>query len=312
MRITLRRGSTLIPLAALALSWAVAAPLEVEAPPAEPPTRAWLGVWLSDAVDGGVEVIAVAPGGPAQKAGLARGDVLLEVDGEPVRGEQMLGRLLLQRSPGDPLDLIVLRGGASVRTRVELGQRRLPAPVLPRAPDPPTARREALWAYERASMVQPTPIGLQVVVVTPALRAHFGAPEKSGVLVTRVEPDKLAAQAGIRVGDLLLSIGETEIDDPRSLSELLLAWDRAEPLRATIVRGQEAKTVRFAGSASTPAPAPEPRPAQAWVEAVQEARREQQEQEREVLERRLALEIERLERRIEELKRELERLRGGR
>lgn len=302
MRITVRWGSTLILLAASALPWAVAAPQEVEAPPAESATRAWLGVWLSDAVDGGVEVIAVAPGGPAQKAGLTRGDVLLEVDGEPVRGEQMLGRLLLQRSPGDPLELIVLRGSASVRTRVELGERRPAAPALPSVPDPPRSRWKALSEYERARVVQTIPIGLQVVVVTPALRAHFGAPERSGVLVTRVEPGKLAAQAGISVGDLLLSIDGTEIDDPRVLSELLSTWNRAEPLRATIVRGQEPQTVSISAT----------RPAQAWLEAAQEARKEQHAREREMLEHRLALEIERLERRIEELKRELERLRDER
>ena len=301
MRIKAQTGPVLILLVALGLPAAMAEP--------EPAKRAWLGVWLSDAVDGGVEIVAVAPGGPAQRAGLLRGDVLLEVDGEPVRGEEMLGRLLRQRDPGDPVELIVLRGTASVRTRIELGRRQDAVIALPELPDPPQARWEAYTTYRRARQAHVPPFGLKVVVVTPALRAHFGAPAESGVLVTRVEPGEVAAQAGIRVGDLLVSIDETDIDDPRRLSELNLAWDRVEPLSATIVRGQEPRTVSIA---ARPAPAPEASAAQTWVQTLQEARAEQQKVERELLERRLSLEIERLERRIEELKRELERLRADR
>lgn len=284
--------------------------------PAEPPAeksqgRAWLGVWLADAVDGGVEVVAVAPGGPAQQAGLLGGDILLEADGEPVQGEDAVGRMLLKRRPGDPLELIVLRGGQSVRARVELGRRGPAAPRLPRVPDPPRARWHAYSSYERARTGQATPLGLQVVVVTPALRAHFGAPEKTGVLVTRVEPDEPAARAGIRVGDLLLSIGETEITDPRRLRDLLLTWNRVEPLRATIVRGQEPQVVRIESQQAAQMSAAATASA-AWLEALQQAHAEQRERERAVLERRMVLEIERLERRIEELRQELEELSGER
>ena len=307
-----RWGSIVILLGALGgLPWGAAGPDPAAPTSDELRTRAWLGVWVSDAVDGGVEVVAVAPGGPAQRAGLLRGDIVLEAGGETVRGEDAVGRLLLQFRPGDVLELIVLRGGKSIQTRVELGQRPRAAAAVPRIPDRSRTRWEAYSSYDQARKAQRAPFGLQAVVVTPALRAYFGAPEMAGVLVTRVESGKLAEQVGIRVGDLLLSIDEIEITDPSSLRELLLTWDRVEPLRAKIVRGREPRVLRIGAPQTARATEPEA-PAAEWREAVQKARLMQQERERTVLERSLVLEIERLERRIEELKRNVEQLRDAR
>ena len=303
-----RWGSIGVLLGALGgLPWGAAGPDPAAPTSEEPRTRAWLGVWVSDAVDGGVELVAVAPGGPAQRAGLLRGDIVLEAGGATVRGEDAVGRLLLQRRPGDVLELIVLRGGESIQARVQLGQRPRAAAAVPRIPDRSRTWREAYSSYERARKAQRAPFGLQAVLVTPALRAYFGAPEMAGVLVTRVEPGMFAEQVGIRVGDLLLSIDEIEITDPSRLRDLLLTRNRAEPLRAKIVRGREPRVLRI-GAPQSARPSEPQAPAAEWREALQEARLMQQERERAVL----VLEIERLERRVEELKRNVEQLRDER
>ncbi len=73
--------------------------------------RAILGITLGAATkDGGVKLDAVTSGGPAERAGLKAGDVIVKVDGKEVSGPDGLRSVLGNKTPGDRLELIVLRG----------------------------------------------------------------------------------------------------------------------------------------------------------------------------------------------------------
>jgi serine protease Do len=79
------------------------------------------------AVDHGALVLALAPGGPAEKAGIQTGDVIVAFGGEPVQTSDDLGKLILERKPGDVVQVDVVRRDGSRRTiRVTLGVRPLP------------------------------------------------------------------------------------------------------------------------------------------------------------------------------------------
>ncbi len=71
-------------------------------------SRAWLGVY-PQGNDGAVAISGVVPGGPADQAGLAQGDLVLSVDGQPVTSLRELYRAFWKKGPGEPLDLQVLR-----------------------------------------------------------------------------------------------------------------------------------------------------------------------------------------------------------
>ena len=71
-------------------------------------SRAWLGVY-PQGNDGAVAIKGVVPGGPADQAGLAQGDLVLSVDGQPVTSLRELYRAFWRKGPGEPLDLQVLR-----------------------------------------------------------------------------------------------------------------------------------------------------------------------------------------------------------
>jgi S1-C subfamily serine protease len=84
--------------------------------------RAWLGFY-PQGYDGGVALTGVVPGGPADKAGLARGDLILSVDGAPVSSLRELYRTIWKKAPGEALSLQVLRDSAIRVVEVAAGDR---------------------------------------------------------------------------------------------------------------------------------------------------------------------------------------------
>jgi S1-C subfamily serine protease len=94
--------------------------------------RPWLGVETADstnpAAPAGAEVQTVTPGGPADGAGLTPGDVITEIDGQPVGNSSDVSRLVNGKQPGDHVDLRVDRSGRDVRVGATLGNRPLHTP----------------------------------------------------------------------------------------------------------------------------------------------------------------------------------------
>src|SRR5262245_35453170 len=88
----------------------------------EGPRRAWVGFY-PQGHEGGVAISGIVPGGPAEKAGLARGDLILSVDGEPVSSLRELYRALWRKGPGDSLGMQVLRDSAIHVVEVVAGDR---------------------------------------------------------------------------------------------------------------------------------------------------------------------------------------------
>ena len=90
--------------------------------PATGPRRAWLGFY-PQGHEGGVAISGVVPGGPAEKAGLLRGDLILSVDGESVSSLRELYRALWRKGPGEPLGMQILRDSAIQVVEVVAGDR---------------------------------------------------------------------------------------------------------------------------------------------------------------------------------------------
>jgi serine protease DegS len=86
------------------------------------PPRAWTGIY-PQAYDGGVVLTGVVPGGPGEQAGLARGDLILSVDGHTVASLRELYATLWKRIPGESISLQVLRDGAIRVVEVVAGDR---------------------------------------------------------------------------------------------------------------------------------------------------------------------------------------------
>jgi len=283
----MERGSARFPVIFSLVSavWLLAA-----APPPEPPVpppvvtpapmpqpAVWLGVYLDDAADGGVQVLGLVPGGPADRGGVEAGDVLVGVGTVNVLDLDALNQALQTMKPGQRAELRVLRDGSLQTLPLVLGNRAMPTP-----PQPPISPLEPLWHRRGA-------LGVDVVDIPPDLRKHYGAPAEVGALVTRVEPDGPAAKAGLRVGDVLVRAGSRPVQGPADLLAGMIAAPGDE-VALQVVRARKTLTV------SVPRPAV-PRPGRA-VPGAADAR---------VLE--LTAEVDRLRARVAELEAELERAR---
>ncbi|MCU0304668.1 MAG: M20/M25/M40 family metallo-hydrolase [Thermoanaerobaculales bacterium] len=93
-------------------------------PGAAGPRRASLGTMPDFGFAGpGVKVQQVLPGSPAEAAGIAAGDVLVALDGEPVADLRGYSALLKTKSPGDSVEVTILRDGGEVTVTATLGER---------------------------------------------------------------------------------------------------------------------------------------------------------------------------------------------
>lgn len=274
-------------MAFLALAFVLAVAQAGEVPPlpdpgapvppvtAEPPV--WLGVFLEDAADGGVQVLGLVPGGPADRGGVREGDVLLGVGSASVLSVDSLNETLRGMKPGQRAEIRLLRNGKAETVGLLLGDR-----TRLRGDDRVEETRGQIYRLQLAG-----PLGIGLQTIPAELRQHYGAPPDAGALVVKLEPQGPGARAGLRVGDVVIRAGLRPVADPADVTAGILSASTAEvPLE--VVR--EHKTVRV--TVSRPA-VPRP-PSAVYVDAR-------------TME--LAQEVARLRARVAELEAELEKAR---
>ena len=185
--------------------------------------RGYLGVYLQDVTPNlakefglkeatGALVAEVTPKGPAEKAGLKSGDVIVQFDGREVKD----GRLKLmvgQTAPDKEVKLSLLRDGKS--KAVDL--------VVKELPDNPSSAGLRRGQGNRRAAPDNDSGGLQGVVVgdlNNQTRQQFDVPRDiQGALVTDVEQDSPAWDAGLRPGDVIREINRTGVHDAEAAIE---------------------------------------------------------------------------------------------
>ncbi|MCG7598178.1 DegQ family serine endoprotease [Halomonas sp. McH1-25] len=189
-------------------------------------SRGWLGVVIqpvsrdlaeSFGLDGakGALIAEVAPNTPAADAGLKAGDIILSVNGEEVDSSTTLPRLIGRVNPGEEADLAVLRNGERVEKTVTVG-------------DWPEEARAGASGDAR------DPQSRLGISVAPLEQEQLERLElDSGVRVVQVDPAGAAAKAGVRAGDIIVSLDQQDIASPEQLAEVIsqVEGNRAVPLR---------------------------------------------------------------------------------
>src|SRR6476620_8974263 len=157
----------------------------------------------------GAIVTAVSPTGPAEKAGLKRGDVIVGINNQPVGDSNVLRNLVASIAPGTNVKVSALRDGREQNFQVALAE--LPA----RKP------AEGEDESEGDSTVGSGKFGLTLQNLTADAASRLGLdPGDQGLLVTRINPAGAAANAGIRQGDLIQEVNRKPV---RTLAEFSAA-----------------------------------------------------------------------------------------
>ena len=179
-------------------------------------TRPWLGlkgqsVSFDIAQSQGLErpigiiITEIYDRGPADRAKLRRGDLVLAIDGREVYDERGLKFLAATQSPGERVTLDVLRSGKPQKVRVLLTP-------------PPGATDGELRVLDGRHPLS----GAEVAVLSPALAESMNSdPFLKGILVTRTGRRSLARRVGIRPGDVVVAINGKETITSRDLDRVL-------------------------------------------------------------------------------------------
>jgi serine protease Do len=187
-------------------------------------TRPWLGVGtraLRDLPDlqqvlkgtsDGVVVSLIIPDSPAAKSDLKPTDVITAVDGSKVSTPQELRAVIREKKIGQPLTLDVVRLGKGLKVKLSPGEAPDSQPALAQS-SPPQPRRAS------------SNLGIVVQPLTPELAARFGLAATPGVLVASVEKESPAARHGLQPGDVITSIDQQEVRNPKEFRELVKKTD---------------------------------------------------------------------------------------
>ena len=178
-------------------------------------TRGYMGIMLNEltpemaehfGVKGrkGVLVGKVEENSAAQEGGIERGDIIVKMDSKAVENPDNFRNEVARKAPGTKVNLVVIRNGEEKELSIEL------------------RAKESKAALAEAGGKEAKQLGITVQDLTPELAKQFGYPEeKSGVIVTDVDPASPAAEEGITAGTLITEVDRQKIENTKDFWNLV-------------------------------------------------------------------------------------------
>src|SRR5262249_10492064 len=185
--------------------------------------RGYLGVNIRDVGDeeaakklglkeaSGVLVTNVSEGAPGEKAGMKRGDVIVQLAGKPVKDGRELQGIVAGLAVGKPVEAVVVRDGKEKKLKVIIEEQPKDFGTTSRAPD-------------RPEVISLREVGLSVTDLTAELAGSLGdkGPDKGAVVVS-AGPRGLAFSAGLRRGMLITGVDKKTVTSAKGFAEALRA-----------------------------------------------------------------------------------------
>ena len=194
-------------------------------------TRGWLGIAIQeitkDLADSfgmkntnGALIAGVEKSSPAEKGGLEPGDVILKFDGKSIETSSDLPRAVGSTKPGKKAAVEVLRKGAIKGLNVTVGE----SPF----------EKDEVATNNKTTKPEINRIGMVLRELTAQQKKTLNG--RNGLLVADVQG--LAAQAGIRRGDVVLGLNNTEVQSPEQFNKQLSAVPAGKTIALLIQRGE--------------------------------------------------------------------------
>ena len=201
-------------------------------------TRGFLGVniqevtpeiakWFKLTEGHGVLIADVSKDSPAEKAGLQRDDVIVDVDGQPVGEIGAFRSHISTTAPGTMLKLGIVRGGSRIEKSIEVG----------------TLPGEKMAKAAGAKQEPRTKLGITVQGLSDDLAKRMGYEGENGVVVSQVTPGSQAARAGIKPGTLIKEVNRQAVNNPREFEEAVQKGPKDQAALLLVQDGQSSRYV---------------------------------------------------------------------
>ncbi|MFO1154780.1 MAG: DegQ family serine endoprotease [Rhodospirillales bacterium] len=189
--------------------------------------RGWLGVRIQQVNEEiaealglssptGALVASVIPGGPAEKAKIKDGDVILEFDGKPVDQMRRLPRAVADTEVGKTVPVKIWRAGKEMTLKVEV------AALKEEDEEKQAAAPQSGEKSKGGESIDD--LGVTVAAIDAQMRDRFDlGDDAKGLVVTEVNPDGPAAEQGLRPGETIVEIGQENVSTPAQLAEKVKA-----------------------------------------------------------------------------------------
>ncbi len=186
--------------------------------------RGWLGVFIQGVTDEiaeslglpkaeGALVSNITKDGPAEAAGLEKGDVILSFNNEKVANMRQLPRIVAGTPIGKAVPVVVWRNGQKVTVQAKIGE----LEAAEKAQLVPASRRQP---PDRAETGQIDSLGLDLSMITDLLRQKFNIEKTAkGVVITDVAADSVAGAKGLEVGDVIVEVNQNEVVKPSDVAK---------------------------------------------------------------------------------------------
>lgn len=195
-------------------------------------TRGWLGIVIQELSKelaesfgmkntNGALVAAVEKSGPADKGGLEAGDVIIKFDGKPIVTSSDLPRAVGNAKPGKTVPVEVLRKGSEKTLNITVGEM-------------PSDGSEVAQPSKPAAKPEPNRIGLILKEATPQQKKKLNG--KNGLFV--LDAQGAVAQAGVRRGDVILGLNNTEVQSLEQFNRQLASFAAGKSVALLVLRGE--------------------------------------------------------------------------
>ena len=165
----------------------------------------------------GALVADMVKGGPAERAGVKTGDVIVEFDRKPIKDSADLPSAVARVTPGTSVQLKIARDGKEMSLPIIVGE---------------------MKETEVATTAQAGELGLTVQPLTPQLAENLGIERGEGLVISAVTPGSNAEEAGLRSGDVITEINRQPVKNLADYKRELARNEKAKSVLFLVRRGQ--------------------------------------------------------------------------
>jgi len=192
--------------------------------------RGWLGVMIQKITpdlkdklklkeEKGALVSDVTAGGPADKAGIQRGDVIVSFDGKEIKDSSELPYRVASTPVGKVVPVEIMRKGQKKTVQVAIGE-----------------LKEEKQPSEVGEAKQGSIFGMRVDSLTPEIARNLGLSETSGVIVAEVAAGGPAAEAGVQPGDIIIEVDQEAVKDLKQFNQKVQGYKTGDTILFLIKR----------------------------------------------------------------------------